>query len=1186
MKKRRLLILSALILPMMAGTLGTTSCGGETDNPNPPIEEPTYENDGNYLEIAEKPSKTEYFVGERLSFEGLRIVKYTIYHDIKSDPITVSNVDYVTSIEEGSVLNEVSAKVTVTIGLADTSYEPVSFDVVVKDKEQHTVTFENYDGTVLSTQLVKDGEGFVYEGTTPLKPDEGEVAYRFDGWFVKGDDSQTLVDLSTFKVTGPLTFVAHFKEGSVTTDGVFNYNLSADVSHYEVMGLNEDYDYASTDITIPAQYNGKPVRKILAKAFRYDEKITSVVIGKNVEEIGDDAFSNCTACESFKFETGSVLNKLGTGVFTSTKACKSIEGIPDTLKSIPKQTFKNCAISTIDLGHGVEVIETGAFESAKNLMRLEFPDSVTTIEEEAFSSNDMLETVKFGKGLKNLDPHSKLFEQENVYKYEVSEENPYFKAVDGILYSKDGKTLVNVPRGFVEPGEDGKVTPVTFKINDEVEVLGEYSLTYHQKDFSEVVLGKNVREIKDNAFRYANGCNITWNDKLEVIGAYAFQGVTGLVGDVVMPDSVTTIKDYAFKGCSKITSFTFGANMENFGQQIFDGNSKVVLKFSETNTKLSIEGNVVYDAAKTKCLYWTNVDNKVTEYVMPDTVKEVANGFLYKSNLTNLTLSANLEKIGDQAFYYMNKLKCDLVLPESLTYIGESAFDRSFNGSTSTSGGSINFPSKIKHLGTRAFASTKNLTFTNKVVLNSDLEFLGDSVFSGAASLTDVEVKCDRVTEGMFTGCSNLKTVKLNDAITTIPKEAFENCKALDTINVPTSLEKISDSAFEGCAALATFDLSNIKVLEKEAFKKSGLVEVKLTEKLESLGESVFYGTSNLGKATFDLELATLPANLFYDSGLKEIVYPRNLATIEDAVFQNCTRLAEVSLPSTVKVLGEKTFSGCSSLVKATLPDSITTIGNFTFEKCLELVEVKLPANLTALPNSMFYGCSKLSSVELPKGITSLGYSCFQDTAFTSFVLPENVDITKASYLFSGSKLTTFTFNSTVDTIPMNMFSNCSSLTEVKGLKEGQLKVISASAFNNCTALESLTIDMSGVTTIGAMAFAGCAKLKSFTLPTNAEYQVVESSLFKGCSALTELTIPANVTQIKGSAFASTSSLTTLNIDNPEITLGTYLCDYKSVLTTVNFKGTVAQAEKKFSSKTFNKKNITVHCTDGDYIIK
>ncbi len=73
--------------------------------------------------------------------------------------------------------------------------------------------------------------------------------------------------------------------------------------------------------------------------------------------------------------------------------------------------------------------------------------------------------------------------------FEVDPENPYFKAEDGVLLSKDGKTLYRCPsakRGG------------TYKIPDGVEVVEEKAFAFC--GFERIELPESLRTIKKQAF--------------------------------------------------------------------------------------------------------------------------------------------------------------------------------------------------------------------------------------------------------------------------------------------------------------------------------------------------------------------------------------------------------------------------------------------------------------------------------------------------------------------------------------------------------------------------------------------------------------------------------------------------------------------------------------------------------------
>ncbi len=68
---------------------------------------------------------------------------------------------------------------------SDGSVEYFGFAITeVRPVVTHTVTFKNWDGTVLDTVTVLDGEGATYTGLTPERAEDGDgiTKYRFIGW--------------------------------------------------------------------------------------------------------------------------------------------------------------------------------------------------------------------------------------------------------------------------------------------------------------------------------------------------------------------------------------------------------------------------------------------------------------------------------------------------------------------------------------------------------------------------------------------------------------------------------------------------------------------------------------------------------------------------------------------------------------------------------------------------------------------------------------------------------------------------------------------------------------------------------------------------------------------------------------------------------------------------------------------
>ena len=83
---------------------------------------------------------------------------------------------------------------------------------------KHTIRFLNYDGSVLQSSTVADGEIPTYEGETPTKPSDGDTEYVFSGWLPEiAAATQNQDYTAQFESRGPCTITWNIN-GLITTE--------------------------------------------------------------------------------------------------------------------------------------------------------------------------------------------------------------------------------------------------------------------------------------------------------------------------------------------------------------------------------------------------------------------------------------------------------------------------------------------------------------------------------------------------------------------------------------------------------------------------------------------------------------------------------------------------------------------------------------------------------------------------------------------------------------------------------------------------------------------------------------------------------------------------------------------------------------------------------------------------------
>ena len=214
----------------------------------------------------------------------------------------------------------------------------------------------------------------------------------------------------------------------------------------------------------------------------------------------------------------------------------NMEGIPSSISSIEVDSNNtnmtvenNCLYSydkkelllcftkekTVTLSENLEKVGGFSFKSASNIEEVILPESVKSIETQAFQENKNLKTLKIGKNVSYIDP---------IFKYMngngeviIDEENPYYTIENNILYNKEKTELITV----IERIQGDFIVP------ENIQKIGDRAF-HNQQNMTSIQLPTSLKEIGDS-FNFCYGLiEIDIPTNVEKIGGLCFANATNL----------------------------------------------------------------------------------------------------------------------------------------------------------------------------------------------------------------------------------------------------------------------------------------------------------------------------------------------------------------------------------------------------------------------------------------------------------------------------------------------------------------------------------------------------------------------------------------------------------------------------------------------------------------------------------
>ena len=831
-------------------------------------------------------------------------------------------------------------------------------------------------------------------------------------------NSVTSIDSGAFKDCGNLTTLHIGENVKVINQQAFACNSLKQVFWNAI--------YVSDgNITSPMFYN----------AGTSNEEGFSVVFGNKVEYIPEGAFNDTSKLVSIIIQ-----NEETEISYNAFKLCAELvyAEVPTTvIGELPRSVVEKVVLTK------GEYIGNRDFNGFSSLVSLTIPETVTNIDNEAFSECTALTEV-------------------------------FWNAI-AVDYAD---------RAFssVEPGKDRKIV-----FGDSVEKIpaGIFS---SQENPGTIVFGKSIKVIGARAFAYCTGLtSMTIPDSVTSIGSSAFDNCTGLTS-VTVGTSVTDIGDFAFSGCIALQE-THVKNLAAWSQ----------IKFATSTANPLINGGILYcggnkvtdlsllsgvgSIEEFSFAYYTGL----TSVNIPEGVEEIKPyAFFDCVNVKEIIIADSVRVVGDYAFNGCTSA-ASVVIGQGLEEIASDTFrDCVAISEIYWNAVSANdMPSTYKGLFEQEGSNKADIDVT----FGAEVQYIPANLFMSVHQISNVRSltfgdNVEEIGENAFLKCVNIDTaVVLPDSLQRIGAGAFRECMRLPAITIGNSLDSIEDQAFYQCYNLFEICYTGIRLDLACGADTNGYVAYYAKHISQNFDNDSWYVYTEDGY------------KFFYDGTAGYLVgytgEESHLTLPNDFTVNNDTVISEYEIY-------DYALSSDNNIESVVMSDSVIGIGTNVLARCNALTSITITENVAKVGQAAFSDCPKLSEVywnAKKVEITSLNpfWLVGSGSESSNFSIIFGNQCTEIPSAFSNIiGLSSVTIGEKISHIENSAFTDCSNLRSIT-VDDGNavyhsfgnsiIETATKTLIKGCQT--SVIPDDGSVTRIGDYAFYGCRSLASIEIPDN-----------------------------------------------------------------------------------------------------
>lgn len=733
----------------------------------------------------------------------------------------------------------------------------------------------------------------------------------------------------------------------------------------------------------------KNMTEIPEKAFYECSNIKEVILPRQIESIGNYAFAGCKNLEQVNIPSN--VSEIGEGAFRSCYELTKIE-LPKKITQIKYGTFSSCErLEDVSIPENVSFIGEDAFSYCESFISVVIPETVTTVENSAFYGCGM-EKLTIKTDLKNVSeeaflscPNLKYIAIETKDKYDEEAFVDFLYSTKSIGSSDIVLDLANFekmetfPKGKDNTSGNKYIAKVILPNN--LKVIGEKAFQYWE-NLESVVIPKTITSIEPFAFFNCEKLTeVKIPEDIQVISMGSFASTA--IKELEIPQNVRNIEEDAFKFCKNLETVTIKGDIETIGTNAFSECQNLKeITFKKTVKNID-EGAFSYCGFETfsapKGL--ETIGSRAFAYCKDlrtlknlENVKIINNDdnwdFIEEcSNLEYLSVPSSVEIpegwdpiniAGDLNYYNYKKLKFGVASDSPM-------FSTASNGEA------------LLSKDGKALYAWPSASGTIKIP--DTVEEISYNVFGNNESVESITLSKNITEIPHFNQCHNLKTLIIPEGITEllVPYGGAGTCEKLELLQIPSSLtvmgrKSSSDSPTIDQLSVPTFYSTNLKfnVAKNNQFFSTSKDGSML---LSKDGKILFAWPSASGDITIPDGIEEIADNALENTKIKKLTIGEHVKKIGELAFSR-SEVVSLEIYSNNTEFMTGIFFGCSNLERVSITGQVNTISHYMFQECSKLCDVSIPS-LKRIDVAAFMDCIALTRFVIPENLEDIGEEAF-----------------------------------------------------------------------------------------------------------------------------------------------------------------------------------------------------------------